>query len=164
MEVGGTQPTQNHLKIKPYTMISKSTGSRMQRSPSFAVLATITNNRRRESASHKAKKSTEKSSGAASEPSTPSPSPLLRLPLPKFFTAGLSPAPRDDDPEASRSFQGPTPRAAPPQITASGSGEAASRGRSKRRGRRSRATGTTEAGQARLGFGVGVGLRRPAPR
>ncbi|KAG2539841.1 hypothetical protein PVAP13_9NG499114 [Panicum virgatum] len=144
-------------------MIPKKSRGPNARFPNFAVLATITNNRRRESASHKAKKSTEKSSGAASEP--PRPLPLLRLPIPNFFFSpkASSPAPRDDDPEASRSFQGLTPRAAPPQIATSGSGEAASRGRRRggggagRRGRRRR-------GKARLGFGVGVGLRRPAPR
>jgi hypothetical protein len=95
------KPPQNHLKTKPDSMITKeSQGAGCKGLPAFAILATSSNNRRgeRESSSHKAKKSTEKSSGAASE-SVPS----LRHPFPKF-----SPhvAPRDDD---ARSFQGPPP-------------------------------------------------------
>jgi hypothetical protein len=82
----------------------------MQRSPSFCHFGDQLQQPERgerESSSHKAKKSTEKSSGAASESV-----PFLRHPFPKF-----SPhvAPRDDD---ARSFQGPPPppppAAAPP--------------------------------------------------
>lgn len=107
----------------------------MQRSLSFAILATITNNRRRESSSHKAKKSTEKSSGAASEPSPSSASHsqnFQRTPLPG--------SPATTTPEASRSFQGlpprpPLPRSPPPaaaRLHREGGGGAGRRGRRRR--------------------------------
>jgi hypothetical protein len=83
----------------------------MQRSPSFCHFGDQLQQPERgerESSSHKAKKSTEKSSGAASESVRPSPSSATH---PQNFHR-TSP-PRDDD---ARSFQGPPlpPAAAPP--------------------------------------------------
>jgi len=93
-------------------MIPKKSRGPNARFPNFAVLATITNNRRRESASHKAKKSTEKSSGAASEP--PRPLPFLRLPIPIFFfTAGLSPGSPRRRPRSFAKLPGPYPAGRP---------------------------------------------------
>ncbi|KAG2550982.1 hypothetical protein PVAP13_9KG364750 [Panicum virgatum] len=146
-------------------MIPKKARGPNTRFPNFAVLATITNNRRGESASHKAKKSTEKSSGAASEP--PRPLPFLRLPIPIFFfhRRPLPRLPATTTPklrEASRALPRgpPLPRSPPPAAARrhrEGGGGGGGGGGAGRRGRRRRA-------KARLGFGVGVGLRRPAPR
>jgi hypothetical protein len=121
----------------------------------FAILATITNNRRRENSSHKAKKSTEKSSGAATERTLP----FLRLPFPKF-SPHASRSPRltaTTTPEASRSFLGLPPR---PPLPRSPPLAAARLHREGGGGWRSRATGSTKA---RLGFGFGVQLHRSAP-
>jgi len=124
----------------------------MQRSLSFAILATITNNRRRESSSHKAKKAPRNLVVQRANPPLPPPP----IPFPKFSPHASPRLSATTTPEASRSFQGlpprpPLPRSPPPaaaRLHREGGGGAGRRGRPRRGEGEARVWGRCRAASA----------------